>query len=514
MSAASTRQRWISAEKLHPTVRRERSAAGNRPKPPPKPTVPMASKHTTLPGHMRHTTTVLRANIEALHRFADDLPALTIAEVHASSTRLNALLRAQSSAVDDMATFTASEVRMSKETIGDLTAHVLEAERSDVGAQVQACRAVYQLLYTTSTLVGAADGFVLLAPKAELPRVAEVQGPASQTELRMGAASAPYTSPAAPITDQKKLRPIAHVSHKPIPGPDAGVPRDVYALCTAVAKHICAANVTAKTVASTASCREMLVCPIMYPGHPTTVLGVVAMAGKRAAHSPTAAGPEFSAADEMRVTCAAEQLAVMLSTLPVGLAESGNVALTPPTFQAELQRWSNGGLRLENQLPSQPEEPPRRFILRTEQSGTALVNLLRNRARQPVWAPDVLADLVGRLEYVEKELADARRRFEAADTQVARLSSELAETKDEQRTAERDATDMRIACERVLRLAYMQQGPAAGELQSIADGLPQRTAKPPGGSSVRAARSASRVPHSPRRESTPQNLNASVSFGI
>jgi hypothetical protein len=476
------------------------------------------------------TLRVLHANLTSVHRFADEFPSFGPAEVHAASLRLRSLLKAQSAAIDDLAAYTGEELKFGKERIADLSAQVLQDEQAAAGAAVNGYRAMYVLLHSTATILCAEHGYLLLFDRN--PHVA------SMRPLRPTAAASPpeavqpptASSPAAaadlfdsplPGTDRpratsptgtapSKLVLTAHVTASVLgASAPSAIPDSVHKVCEAVASTCSSVNIVVRTAPpGTPACdRSIVAVPLRVPGLETACCGVVVFTGKLTAANASVGAVQsdgslaksapprtlsnlvapsqvaallrrFTNEDEVRCSVVAEQLAVMVTALPVGVANTGSVAVTATTFQTDLARWRHS----TRAAPGSSQPPrvlgavdshqhaavelvtgtaPRRFILRTDVSASAIHNILSLPSRQVVSGGTLLADLTERLAAAEKALEETTAGAKAAERRVTETERELADVRTQLRVSERDAGDMRAACERVLRVTMLDRDAGA-----------------------------------------------------
>jgi hypothetical protein len=320
------------------------------------------------------------------------------------------------------------------------------------------------------------------------------------------------------------------------------MPRPLFDACTTCAATTSAVNMSFKAAppGTPLTERTLLAVPVRIPGNDRVVCGVVAFVGKLAGSSayngadsaasaamaaaaasvvPTtsaltvaagvgARGPQlrsFTRDDELRASVLAEQLAVLVTSLPVGLGygSAGAPPVSPASWQSDWASWTQA------QPPSTPavsgnakaaastsgpidstafakaeltaaasgagssdsDAPPRRrFILRTDLSARAVHKLLVAPTRATMSAAGLLADLSDRLAVAERSFREAQAALDAKTQQCTSLEARMADMRDQLTTASRDAGDMRTACERVLRLAYLDssKGPSGGSSAAAA----------------------------------------------
>ena len=278
-------------------------------------------------------------------------------------------------------------------------------------------------------------------------------------------------APPSPRGSGGPLQLVAQVSSKAF-GPQRGgsAPPDIAELCRTVCASMCGANITPKTAPPNCGYQSLLACPMFLPGHESTVVGVVCLINRQAVH---AVNRRFLADDEYRLMFAAEQLAFLASRLPVGIVvETKTPPLSPHAFQLEWGRWAAGIVPPSgNDETALDRGHARRFILRSEHNGAALVNDLKARSRLAITPPEVLKDLAERCEHLTAQLKQAQDRADGERRHARAAEKEWQAARVDQRRAERDADGMRVACHRVLRLAFLEQakpGTAAVPLRDLA----------------------------------------------
>ena len=114
----------------------------------------------------------------------------------------------------------------------------------------------------------------------------------------------------------------------------------------------------------------------------------------------------------------------------------------------------------------------RRFILRSELSAGGIHKLLANPQRQVMSGAGLLVDLAERLAMAETSLKEQLRAAEYYKERALRTEEQLAATVENLAEAQRDGKDMRVACERVLRLAFLEKSSPGAVAKLAQDVLP------------------------------------------
>lgn len=421
------------------------------------------SKHSALPVHVQNVICVLESNLNQFRRFCDDFPRFTSSEVHAASTRLTALLNAQSTAVTDLANFASQEIKHGKERICDLNAQLLAPDRQQTNREIQSYRTIYSHLTAITNTCAATTGYLFLFPSLvdsaltmkESPILEEGRSPAlfRVAEMMEQTDETVFGSKSSPQQMSQQLRLIAVVHSEVLSSSNpGGAPSDVFDICNAVARNACGANFSAP-IDSSCSFKSLIACPLFLQHHETTCLGVIALIDKRLPRDPS-----FDQDDEYRLVSSAETLAFFVARLPLGMQEAVNALISPTTFQHDWQHWTSiGPPTVETNQAG--EKHKRRFVVRCEISGKSLATnaALKTMARMAVIPATILTDTVSEHSFVCTELERERARGRQLELQLEEMKGEVAHWREKARRAEKASDDFRVACDRAIRKTLMDK---------------------------------------------------------
>ena len=399
-----------------------------------------------LPPHLKSVCALMEKNLQSLRKFANGFLYLTSSELQPALVRLRALIDSQSACMSDIFRIADQELRYCKEQINNLHHQMQDGDHS-VSRQIMTMRFLYSTLLCATNITNAEEGLIFLfTTRANYNKIA--------------ASSSPHAESATPKAQEKtrKLLLVSHVRAKPFDAVEAGATSsDVLAICEAVAASSCAANFTVEANGPPRSFRSCLVCPVVMPGHATTVLGVVALLNKVAQYEG-----QFSKDDESRALFAAEQMGELLLQLPLDVSVGTTVPLSPSTFQQEWASLCGSSASDCGVDATLRERIPKKFVLRMHHDGRSLANIAF-RSRNAIEPSEILDDVLDKYGVLQKELGnvDAQRKVEMARVDETELL--LRQARMELRNALNETVTLRKANEQLLRSSFL---PSTSQLSS------------------------------------------------